>query len=93
MKNFEYRNRRKNNLIEKIVSLVRKNPQVFVKIIACILILIGIIISIVVLVEESKKQKYVEYDGSNINESRYPKYKELIDELQEKHPNWTFTLF
>lgn len=93
MKNFEYRNKRKDNLIEKIVSLVRKNPQVFVKIIACILILIGIIISIVVLVEESKKQKYVEYDGTNINEARYPGYKELIDELQEKHPNWTFTLF
>lgn len=93
MKNFEYRNKRKDNLIEKIVSLVRKNPQVFVKIIACILILIGIIISIVVLVKESKKQKYVEYDGTNINEARYPGYKELIDELQEKHPNWTFTLF
>ena len=93
MKNFEYRNKRKDNLIEKIVSLVRKNPQVFVKIIACILILIGIIISIVVLVKESKKQKYVEYDGTNINEARYPGYKELIDELQGKHPNWTFTLF
>ena len=81
MKNFEYRNKRKDNLIEKIVSLVRKNPQVFVKIIACILILIGIIISIVVLVEESKKQKYVEYDGTNINEAKNKNMLNMMEQI------------
>ena len=40
-----------------------------------------------------KKQKYVEYDGENLSESKYPGYKEMIDELLEKHSNWTFTLF
>ena len=54
-------------------------------------ILIAILISI--YLKEKDKQKYVEYNGKNLSESKYPGYKELIDELKEKHPNWTFTLF
>ena len=45
------------------------------------------------IVEEVKKQKYVEYDGENLDEAKYPGYKELIDKLLEEHPNWKFTLF
>ena len=44
-------------------------------------------------VKENQKQKYVVYNGKNLNEDKYPGYKELIDNLKEKHPNWTFTLF
>ena len=45
------------------------------------------------MINESKKQKYVIYNGKNLNEEKYPQYKELIDNLKEKYPNWTFTLF
>ena len=78
-----------NNLIIKI----KNNPQ-RVKIICIVLVtLILICILIPIIIKENKKQKYVEYTGKNLNESKYPGYKELIDQLQEKHPNWTFTLF
>ena len=51
------------------------------------------ILLINIYIQENKKQKYVEYDGENLSESKYPGYKEMIDELLEKHSNWTFTLF
>ena len=78
-----------NNLIKTIKRMPRK-----VKIIASILlILILIIIIFSIYLQEESKQKYIEYNGNNLKESKYPGYKELIDELQEKHPNWSFTLF
>ena len=58
-----------------------------------LILLIIIVVLIAVLINIPKKQKYVLYDGENLDESKYPGYKELIDELKEKHPNWTFTLF
>ena len=89
-----YNNKKKeNNLIRKIVKVCRENPKKVRNF--CISIVVLIIISLIVsiLVEESKKQKYVIYDGENLNETKYPGYKELIDKLLEEHPNWTFTLF
>ena len=82
-----------SNLIINFRNIIRKIPKRIKAILIAILILVLIIILIVTLVKESKKQKYVEYDGENLNESKYLGYKELIDELLEKHPNWTFTLF
>ena len=82
-----------NNLIINIRRIIKNIPLkvkiIFVAIIILALICWGIIIAI----KESQKQKYVEYDGENLKESKYPGYKELIDKLKEEHPNWTFTLF
>ena len=78
-----------NNLRKTIKRMPRK-----LKIIASILlILILIIIIFSIYLQEESKQKYIEYNGNNLKESKYPGYKELIYELQEKHPNWSFTLF
>ena len=82
-----------NNLIINIRRIIKNIPLkvkiIFVAIIILALICWGIIIAI----KESQKQKYVEYDGENLKESKYPGYKELIDKLKEEHPNWIFTLF
>lgn len=58
-----------------------------------IAIIIFITLSITIMIKESEKQKYVVYNGKNINEKKYPGYKEQIDKLKKEHPNWTFTLF
>ena len=83
----------KNNLIRKIINYCRKNPKKVRILLIAIVILVVISIGVSIIVEESKKQKYVIYNGENLNEEKYPGYKELIDKLQENHPNWTFTLF
>lgn len=78
-----------NQLIEII-----KNNSKKVKIISIIIAIIIILtIMIAAMIEDSKKQKYVVYNGENIKESKYPGIKERMDELKEKHPNWKFTLF
>lgn len=82
-----------NNLIKNIKLIISKNPKKLKKILVTLIIFILIITLIVILIKEKDKQKYVEYNGKNLSESKYPGYKELIDELLEKHPNWSFTLF
>lgn len=91
----------KMNQLEKISNLIKNVKQTAssipprIKIVAAIIILIiviAIIVFAIIRVEESK-QKYELYDGTNLDEEKYPGYKELIDELQASHPNWTFTLF
>ena len=82
-----------NNFIRYIKRIVKNIPQKLKIIIIVIILLACICWLIFALIEESQKQKYVEYDGKNLNESKYPGYKELIDKLKENHPNWTFTLF
>lgn len=86
-----YKSKEKNLII--ILKKKFKNPKEVLKMLAIIFLIIAVIIGIVFLSKEEKKQKYVEYNGKNINEIRYPGYKELIDKLQKEHPNWTFTLF
>ena len=81
------------NLIFNIKDIIRKNPKKVAIICGILVIIILSIILINIYIQESKKQKYVEYNGKNLSESKYPGYKEMIDELLEKHPNWTFTLF
>ena len=78
---------------EKIIKFIKNNKKIIGIICSIILVILLVSILIVIYFKEKEKQKYVEYNGKNINESKYPKYKELIDELKEKHPNWTFTLF
>ena len=60
------------------------------------ILIISIILLIIIIVNVCKiqsKQKYVVYNGKNLNERKYPEYKEMIDNLITEHPNWTFTLF
>lgn len=82
-----------SNFIKNFKSIVKRNPKRIKIICSIILIIILMCILIAILSEERTKQKYVEYNGKNINESKYPGYKELIDKLKQEHPNWTFTLF
>ena len=82
-----------NNFIKNIKSIIHKNPKKVKIIFFALIIIILIAILISIYLKEKDKQKYVEYNGKNLSESKYPGYKELIDELKEKHPNWTFTLF
>ncbi len=81
------------NLIEKIKNIIRSIPKRIKIFIIVVLIIIIAIISISIIIKEENKQKYELYNGSNISEDKYPGYKELIDDLQKSHPNWTFTLF
>ena len=77
----------------KFYVLSKKKRSQITKVAIAIILIILIIIGIFVMINESKKQKYVIYNGKNLNEEKYPQYKELIDTLKEKYPNWTFTLF
>lgn len=79
-------------IIKFYVLSKNKRSQIIKATIAIILIIL-IIIGTFIIIKESQKQKYVIYNGKNLDENKYPQYKELIDNLQEKHPNWTFTLF
>ena len=93
MKSFNYNNiNKENNLIKKVAKTFNENPKKVRNFIIAVIVLIIISIGVQMIVEESKKQKYVEYDGGNLNEAKYPVYKELIDNLLQEHPNWTFTL-
>ena len=82
-----------NNLIIKLKNAIHHIPKPVKIIVPIVVILILIICLVFVWIRESQKQKYVEYNGKNLSESKYSGYKELIDELIQKHPNWKFTLF
>ena len=89
-----------NTNLEKIKEILKalkntiKSIPIGIKILtAIILIIIVAAISISFIIVEASKQKYEIYDGTNLDEDKYPGYKELIDNLQATHPNWTFTLF
>ncbi len=82
-----------NNLISTFKEKLKYIPKK-VKIISVLIIVFMVICCVVfIYIKENQKQKYVIYEGDNLNESKYPGYKGLLDELIEKHPNWTFTLF
>lgn len=93
-------NRDKYMEIEKLSknnkNIIKSMPIKF-KIIAIIILVIIIALITITIIRvikiEQSKQKYELYDGTNLNEEKYPGYKELIDNLQSSHPNWTFTLF
>lgn len=78
------------NIIEKIKN--KRNKAIFIAI-SAILILIIVIVLICIFINKEKPQEYVVYNGKNIKESKYPGYRELIEELKKEHSNWTFTLF
>lgn len=79
--------------MNQVIECIKNNPKKVKIICIAIAILIILTIIIVAMIEDSKKQKYIVYNGKNISENKYPGIKERIDKLKEKHPNWTFTLF
>ena len=91
-KNHNNHNKHTNNIIKNILQII-KNKEKLRIICICLIIIIILITFLCIFIKEESKQKYIEYDGSNLNESKYPGYKELIDKLKEEHPNWKFTLF
>ena len=95
MKNMNRSNYKKiiNNLIINIKKRIKSIPQKLKIIIVAIILLVLVCWLIFAMIKESQKQKYMEYNGENLKESKYPGYKDLIDKLKEEHPNWTFTLF
>lgn len=86
-----------NNLIRlgKNIGKFIKSIPIKVKIISIIILVLIVAIALIsiIVINQKSKQKYVMYDETNISESKYPGYKELIDSIKESHPNWTFTLF
>ena len=81
---------KRNINVEKIKKVLTEKKTLLTMILGIILIILIIIVCVIVKTE--KKQKYVEYDGKNIKESKYPGYKNLLDEIKNKHPNWKITL-
>lgn len=81
----------KRNSARNIIKNIRKLPPKFIIFVLIIIILLSTIITIIIV--QASKQKAVIYTGDNLNEIKYPQYKELLDKLKEEHPNWTFTLF
>lgn len=81
----------KKNSVKNIIKNIKKIPPKLIIILLLTIILLSFIITIIII--KSSKQKTEIYIGDNLNESRYPEYKELLDKLKEEHPNWTFTLF
>ena len=76
---------------KNIIKNIKKLPPKFIILVLIIIILLSSIITVIII--QASKQKAVVYTGDNLNESKYPGYKKLINELKEEHPNWTFTLF
>lgn len=79
--------------MEHLIETIKNNSKKVKIICAVIAIIVILIVIIVGVIQDSKKQKYVIYNGDNLKESKYPGVKERIDKLKESHPNWTFTLF
>ena len=77
--------------VKNIIKNIKKLPPKFIVSLLIIIILLSTIITIIIV--QASKQKAVIYTGDNLNENKYPQYKELLDKLKEEHPNWTFTLF
>ena len=82
-----------NNLIKNLKQIIKAIPLEIKIFLVIILVIIIVLVSILVIIREENKQKYEIYTGENLNEDKYPGYKELLDSLQENHPNWTLTLF
>lgn len=76
--------------INKLIRRIKEIPKETKILIAIILLVL--IIATPIIVTNLNKQKLIVYNGTNLDENRYPKYKELIDNLASEHPNWTFTL-
>ena len=71
MRNYNYSNRNKeNNLIRKFEKMCKENPKKVRYFAIAVVVLIIVSLTVSILVEEGKKQKYVEYDGENLNEAK-----------------------
>ena len=78
--------------MDKLLTLIKNNSKKITIVGILIIILVILIVLTIAIIKENEKQKYVVYNGKNLSESKYPGYKEKIDELKKNHPNWTFTL-
>lgn len=85
---------RKYSNMSSIKIIVNKIKHLKPQAIALLLVVIIIFSSIIgIIITNNLKQKWVTYTGNNLNENRYPDYKESIDKLKKEHTNWEFTLF
>ncbi len=79
--------------MNKIKNVI-KNHRRQLKILGIIILSSILFFVIIIAIRRGEnKQKYVIYNGENLTESKYPGYKQRINQLKEKYPNWTFTLF
>ena len=79
------------SLIKAILNKVKHSNQKVLVLSLLVIIIFSFIISIIVI--NNSKQKWITYIGNNLNEDKYPGYKDAIDKLRKEHPNWAFTLF
>lgn len=85
--------KKKKNFMKKLSNILINMPRKFKLILVIILIIVIISAMISIIIIQNSKQRLELYTGDNINEKKYPGYKELIDKLKEEHPNWNFSLF
>lgn len=65
------------SLIKFIVNKIKHLKPKVIALLLLIIIIFSVIIGIIVV--NNSKQKWVTYTGDNLNENRYPGYKEAID--------------
>ena len=63
--------------VKNIIKNIKKLPPKFIVLVLIIIILLSTIITIIIV--QASKQKAVIYTGDNLNENKYPQYKELLD--------------
>lgn len=91
MEKFNFKNIRK-----KVINYTQTNPKKVSLILSVLVFIIIIIIVLITIFSNTNietSQKYVEYNGKNLDENKYPGYKSLMDDLLTNYPNWSFTLF
>ena len=71
----------KNMYMKKIVSIF----------LIVLLLTIILIININSQLSFAESKRYI-YDGTNLSTSKYPGFKERIDVIKQKHPNWNFII-
>lgn len=79
------------HLIKTIKNTITRIPTRLIAVILIFIIMLSSIIGIIIV--QSSKQRWITYTADNLDENKYPGYKELLDDLKEEHPNWSFTLF
>ena len=71
----------KNIIMKKVISIF----------LIVILLTIIILINLCRQYTLAESKRYI-YDGSNIDSGKYSGFKEKLDDLKSKHPNWNFVI-
>lgn len=76
------------------IAIISKN--IFMKKIIAILLIVlllsaFLIVNVNLQLSFAESKRYV-YDGTNLDTSKYPGYKERLDTIISKHPNWKFII-